>query len=316
MVVVERRKRKGPILTPSSLPCLGKMPTINITEGCVHNCVYCYTQGYRSYPGPGRVVLFDNIPELLRAELPRKRKRPHRVYFSPSSDAFQPLPEVQDVTFETMAVLLDAGVEIAFLTKGVVDERFAALFAKAPASVHAQVGVTTTNPRLWQLLESGAASPVDRLQTIERLTRIGVSVRARLDPLIPGLTDRTENIVSLLGELSRLGVRSIVASYLFLRPGFARRVSRQLELARDSGCDLGEWSAQDFVSGLGSGRMISAEERQGRFDKLRDLAAECGIDVHVCACKNPHLPDSSDCKIAGPQSNARPEPDTPLFGET
>jgi DNA repair photolyase len=176
VVVVERRNRKWPILTPSSLPCLGNMPTINITEGCVHNCAYCYTQGYRSYPGPGRVVLFDNIPELLRAELPRKRKRPHRVYFSPSSDAFQPLGEVQDVTFETMSILLAGGVEAAFLTKGVVNDRFAALFAESPTSVHAQVGVTTTNRRLWQLLEAGAACPADRLQTIERLTRAGLTV--------------------------------------------------------------------------------------------------------------------------------------------
>ncbi|MBT3201525.1 MAG: radical SAM protein [Phycisphaerales bacterium] len=311
--MVERRKRKGPILTPSSLPCLGKMPTINITEGCVHNCVYCYTQGYRSYPGQGRVVLFDNIPELLRAELPRKRKKPHRVYFSPSSDAFQPLDEVQDVTFETMSILLARGVEIAFLTKGVVDERFAALFAKSSTSVHAQIGVTTTNPRLWELLETGAACPAERLETIERLTRIGVSVRVRLDPLIPGLTDRADNLRPLLSELSRRGVRSIVASYLFLRPGFAQRVSRQLEFALGSSWDIGAWSGQNFVEGLGSGRMISTEERQARFTQLRDLAAGFGIDVHVCACKNPRLQDNSDCKIAGPSPNAQPEPDTPLF---
>jgi hypothetical protein len=138
-------------------------------------------------------------------------------------------------------------------------------------------------------------------------------VRARLDPLIPGLTDRTENLRPLLAELSRRGVKSIVASYLFLRPGFAQRVSRQLEFALGPACDLGAWSVQDFADGFGSGRTISIEERQARFNKLRDLAAGFGIDVHVCACKNPHLPASSDCKIAGPPSNAKPEPDTPLF---
>jgi len=118
VTAVEHGQRKGPILTPSSLPCLSDMPTINITEGCAHGCVYCYTQGYTNYPGAGRVVVFDNIPELVRTELPRKRRKPSRVYFSPSSDAFQPLQAVQAVTYETMSMLLHAGVEVAFLTKG------------------------------------------------------------------------------------------------------------------------------------------------------------------------------------------------------
>jgi DNA repair photolyase len=137
MVVVERRTRRGPVLTASSLPCLGKIPTINVTEGCSHGCKYCYIQGYSNYPGPDRVILFENTPGLVRAELSRKRQQPRRVYFSPSSDAFQPLPEVRQVTHETMAYLLAAGVEIAFLTKGIVGEPFLALFAKSPSLVFA-----------------------------------------------------------------------------------------------------------------------------------------------------------------------------------
>ncbi len=316
MVVVERRQRKGPILTPSSLPCLGNMPTINITEGCAHDCAYCYTQGYRGYPGRGRVILFDNIPELVRAELHRKRKMPHRVYFSPSSDAFQPLPEVLDVTFETMSVLLERGVEVAFLTKGVVGERFGALFcqvAKSPTRVHAQIGITTTSQRLWKMLETGAASPAQRLQVIEGLRQIGLAVRARLDPLIPGLTDTADNLRPLLEELSRRGVRSVAASYLFLRPTFAQRLSEQLQLASGSGCPGTTWPWQDFADGVGGGRMIGLEARQARFDRLRRLAAEYGIDVLVCACKNASLAAGSDCQIAGPPAKAQLGRDAPLF---
>ncbi len=313
MVVVERRKRKGPILTPSSLPCLGSMPTINITEGCAHNCAYCYTQGYRDYPGRGRVILFDNIPELVRAELHRKRKMPRRVYFSPSSDAFQPLPEVLDVTFETMSALLARGVEVAFLTKGIVNERFGALFAKSPASVYAQIGITTTSQRLCGMLETGAASPAQRLQVIEGLRQIGLTVRARLDPLIPGLTDTADNLRPLLAELSQRGVQSIAASYLFLRPPFAQRLSEQLELALGSDSAVGTWSWQSFADGVGGGQMIGPEERRSRFDWLGCLAAEYGIDVHVCACKNAYLAAGSDCQIAGPPMEAQLGHNAPLF---
>lgn len=235
------------------------------------------------------------------------------MYFSPSSDAFQPLPEVLDVTFETMSALLERGVEVAFLTKGVVGERFGALFAKLPASVHVQVGITTTSRRLWEMLEPGAACPAQRLQIIEELRRIGLAVRARLDPLIPGLTDTPDNLRPLLEALSRRGVRSIAASYLFLRPAFAQRLSEQLERAMGSDCSIGTWSWQDFADDVGGGQMISPEARRARFDRLGRLAAKYGIDVHVCACKNPNLAAGSDCQIAGPPVKAQRGRNAPLF---
>jgi len=292
------------------------MPTINITEGCAHNCAYCYTQGYRSYPGQDRVVLFDNIPELVRAELHRRREKPRRVYFSSSSDAFQPLPEVLDVTFETMSALLEGGVEVAFLTKGVVGERFLDLFAKSPTSVYAQVGVTTTSLHLWSMFEARAAPPAQRLGIIERLKQIGVSVRARLDPLTPGLTDTDDNLRSLLEELSRRGVRNIAASYMFLRPAFAGKVSGQLEAASGSEHTVGTWSWQDFADGLGRGRMIGLKTRQARFDRLEQLAADFSSDVHVCTCKNPHLVAGVNCQIAGPPPESQLGRDAPLFSIT
>jgi len=313
MVAVLRRQRRGPILTPSSLPCLGKMPTINLTEGCAHGCVYCYTQGYSGYPGRGRINLFDNIPESVEAELLRKRKKPHRVYFSPSSDAFQPVPEVLDVTFRTMSILLAQGVQVAMLTKGTVEERFLELFAKFPGKVFAQVGITTTDERLRSALEPNAASVSERLETIERLMRSGVTVRARLDPLIPDLTDTAENLQPLLAELGRRGVRSIAASYLFVRPAFARRFSKQLAGIMQVTAAAESWDWHRFADGVGGGNMIGIEERQKRFARLAGLAAAADMEMHVCACKNPDLTMSSNCRIAGPPLPASYPADLPLF---
>jgi DNA repair photolyase len=98
--------------------------TLNVTEGCVLGCEYCYIQGYSHCPGAERVVLYENLPELVGEELKRKRSKPRRVYFSPSSDAFQYPPQIQDVSLRTMRVLLEAGVEVAFLTKGFVRRPF------------------------------------------------------------------------------------------------------------------------------------------------------------------------------------------------
>lgn len=313
MVVVERRQRKGPVLTPSSLPCLGAIPTINITEGCAHACSYCYTQGYSGYPGANRVVLFDNTAELVRAELARKRRRPRRAYFSPSSDPFQPVPEVQDVTFDTMSALLDRGVEAAFLTKGAVGDRFLALYANRPDRVFAQVGITTLAEGLMRALEPRAASAAERLRTIEGLTRAGVVTRARLDPLVPDLTDTEENLRPLLSALSQRGVRSVAASYLFLRQAFLRRVTERLRALAGWSHATENWPWCRFADGVGGGRMIGSESRCQRFGRLRDLAAEHNIEVHLCACKNPDLDLALNCQIAGPPLPSARHDTAPLF---
>lgn len=284
------------------------MPTINVTEGCAHGCIYCYTQGYSGYPGARRVTLLENIPELIEAELRRKRRKPDRVYFSPSSDAFQPVPEVLDVTYRTMATLLEHGVEVAFLTKGVVPEEFRRQFGEARARIFAQVGITTLDEDIRQATEPHAASAMQRLETISRLLRTGAAIRARLDPLIPGLTDTDENLAPLLKELGRRGIRSIAASYLFLRPGFGRRPSHLPGLA-----SAAEWTWHRFADGVGGGKMIDAEYRRERFARLASLAAGHGIDAHICACKNPDLPDATNCRIAGPSPEQGLSPNVPLF---
>jgi DNA repair photolyase len=310
MVILERRQRRGPVLTPSSLPCLGSVPTINLTAGCVHGCVYCYTQGYSGYPGPGRVILFENIPSLVKKELPRKRKLPQRVYFSPSSDAFQPLPEVQQATYETMATLLSAGIEVAFLTKGVIDDRCLSLFAASPTKVFAQVGITTLDEHLCAALEPRAATPAQRLRNAQALTRIGVVTRARLDPLIPGITDTDENLRPLLAALPGCGIQNIAASYLFLRPAFSQKLCTRLRLLAGPAFSEITWNRHALADGVGGGQMPSMVQRRNGFARLRTLAAGFGIDVHVCACKNSDLPCAAPCQIAGPA----PAPPASLFG--
>ena len=90
-------ERQSAVLTPSILSCISHLPTINLTAGCAHNCLYCYVRGYSQHPGENTVTVYANTLERLQRELPRKRRRPVAVYFSPSSDLFQPVPEVLDL---------------------------------------------------------------------------------------------------------------------------------------------------------------------------------------------------------------------------
>lgn len=299
MVEVVRRKRKSPILTPSSIPCLKSLPTINVTQGCALGCTYCYIQGYAHYPGPDRVILFDNTAELVEEELSRKRRPPTRVYFSPSSDAFQYLPEVQEVTAATMEVLLNAGVEVSFLTKGFISERFLHLFAKAPALVFAQIGIATLDTGIWRLFEPRTAPPQRRIEYTRALHNMEVATTARLDPLLPDVSDTDENLIPLLERLRDSGVCRAAASYLFLRPNCPDALIHQLNAVGISRTALSAWPYERFDDGCGGGRMICREDRARRLAHLTALGQDFGICIAACRCKNPTL-TSTVCGIAGP----------------
>jgi DNA repair photolyase len=146
-------ERKAALLSPSQLACLSHMPTINLTAGCVHGCLYCYAQSYSQYPGHGRITLYANTLEKLRTEFPRKRKRPEVVYFSSSSDAFQPVTEVLDLTFHVFEFLLRQGVGVAFLTKGRIPDRHMELLKAHASNVHAGIGLITLDKQAWRTFE-------------------------------------------------------------------------------------------------------------------------------------------------------------------
>jgi len=299
VVELIKAKRKPPVLTPSSIPCLRNVATINITRGCAMGCTYCYIQGYSGYPGTGRIVLYENIPELVRHELARRRRRLKRVYFSPSSDAFQNVPEVQEVTMQTLSMLLEVGVEVALLTKGFVSERFLALFAGAPHRVFVQIGITSLDRRVWQTLEPQAASPGRRIETVASLVRFGVAVTARLDPLIPHVTDTDEALAPLLERLSQAGVTKASVSYIFLRPPFAAKLAKDIRSLGAVPDAPTRWPYQRFADGCGGGRIIEWRERARRFERMTRLAKRFAIELEPCRCKNPQW-NGLGCQIAGP----------------
>lgn len=307
MVEVVRRRRRSAVLTPSHIPCLSNVCTINITQGCSLGCGYCYIRGYSHYPGPDKVILYENTAEVLASELRRRRRKPHRVYFSPSSDAFQDIPEVQEVTYRTMSILLDAGVEVSFLTKGFVTGQFFELFRTAAPGVFAQVGITTLNPVLSTTLEPQAASPELRLETMRRLGDIGAQTTARLDPLIPDVTDRRPNIEPLLESLCRVGVRFAAASYMFVRPRLARAIHKLLSEVSGGQLNTERWARQGFSGGCGGGQMLGVAARAGRFAALKAWGENAGVCVMPCRCKNPEV-GGQGCAIAGRNAHTVSQP--------
>lgn len=309
MVAIATTNRKSAVLNTSSLACLSRIPTINLTSGCAHGCVYCYTRGYTGYPGEDKVVIYQNTLEKLRDELASRRNKPHAVYFSPSSDLFQPLTEVTALAHQVLEALLDRDIGVAFVTKGNIPKRTLDLLLRHAQLVRAQIGVTTLDERIRRMFEPNTASTSSRLVQMAALRAGGIEAEARLDPVLPGLTDDMGSLRSLFSALARVGTKRASASALFLRPRVSASLQRNI---RDDA--ILQTLLEPYRHGVrlpihAEGSFVVAlplQVREDIYTRVSTAAEEHGIKVLACACKNPDL-SLGTCNISGswPRANQR-----------
>jgi len=291
MATVTAVERKTNVLRHPALPCMTEHYTINLTAGCPFECHYCYAQSFRHNPGLGKVLFYANSFELLKRELAGKRVPPRIVYFSTGCEPFNPHADVLRALFDTMSLLLENDVFVLISTKSHIPLEFINLLATHRDRVSISVGLTTVDDSVRSFLEPGAFPVEERLQSLSSLRSAGIPVEARMDPLIPGLTDSEESFAAVCRALQEKGVQMAVASYLFLRGAIIARMGRDR---------FGNWSFVDMANhiytgriegycGSGTIRVPSVEYKQDRFSVLKRIAAAYGVKLTLCACKNPDV---------------------------
>ena len=301
MVKVIQTDRRSDVLTPSSLACLSHMPTINLTSGCAHGCVYCYTRGYSTHPGENKVVLYRNTLDKLEAELAHKRKRPQAVYFSPSSDLFQPVPEVLELGYHVLEFLFSQEIGVAFLSKGYIPEKTMKLFLDNAVKVKAQIGIIALDEDVQRIFEPNTASSGVRIEQITKLVAGGIATEARLDPVLPGITDSKDSLRQLFSALAKVGVKRAAVSTLFLRSSVLESLKRNvqntefLQVLLDFYRDAKRMAIHAERSSV---MALPSAVRKEIYTRIGRIAEEHGIGLVICACKNPDLAHGT-CNIGG-----------------
>ena len=151
-----------------------------------------------------------------------------------------------ELAFEVLELVLDRGIGVVFLTKGRIPKRHMELLKAHAALVRAQIGLVTLNARLVRRIEPGAATPRVRLDQMRQLVEAGVATQARLDPILPGVTDDPDAFHALCAALAGAGVRELAANALFLRPAVVGTLRKRLGRSRIFGrliqaFDQGKW---------------------------------------------------------------------------
>jgi DNA repair photolyase len=258
---------------------------LNLTRGCGHACSFCSVRASPNYPA-AEAVLFTNTIDLLRDEL--AVVRPRAVYLCPAADPFPPFPAVQELTAEAVAVLAEHGTESWLMTRGEPSSNVLDAIAEHSAFVRFTVALPCLSPVTSRLLEDGAAPPAKRLELLSALKQRGISAQVAIDPLVPGLTDTPEALGPLLEALASRGVRSVTASYLFLREGVTEQLRAALP-ADVAGLVLGAFERGPVLAppGLKAARFLPRSRRQRGYATLMALASRHGLGVTVSALTNP-----------------------------
>ena len=300
VVTVVRARRRSPVLTPSGLACLSVLPTVNLTLGCLHDCVYCYIRGYRNYPGESKVILYEDTLERLRHELRPGQPKPRAVYFSPSSDLFQPAPEVLELSHAVLEFLFSQGIGVAFLTKGEIPDKTLELLIDHWDLVQAQIGLITLDEEIARIFEPHAASPRTRLWQLHSLIAGGVAAAARLDPILPALTDDRRALGRQFAALAQVGVKRAAVGMLFLRPGISYWLTRRVPGEMLAPLLAGYRDEEEAVMRGAEYpiKNLPVERRREIFAGLQKAAEAYGILLDVCACKNADIAKGT-CNIAG-----------------
>ncbi len=308
LLPVKEISRRSQILKAPAFGCLKGVPAVNVTRGCLHQCVYCYARSFPETPS-NEVHLYADLPERLAKEIASRQRRgrlPAVVTFSTASDLFQPHPRLLETTYQTLKLLLENGISVSFLTKGRLSREFWELFRAFPGKVKARFGLVSLSPTYHQLFEPRTASPFLRLRQIEKALHLGLEPTVRIDPVIPEVTDKEEEIESLLRHLAALGIKEVSVSYLVLRPGVKRQLKKELPLSLYQRL-LSAYRGMPWTRVITSAttKLVRRQRREKGYRLFREIGKTYGLEVRVCGCKNPDLPfeDCSPWKIEqkGPQ---------------
>src|SRR5580692_5678434 len=201
--------------------------TVNPYRGCEFGCQYCYaryTHEYMELDGQDfekKIYIKLDAGPLAGRDLGMEKVQGEHIAIGTATDPYQPAEREFGATraiLEQMAAR--KGLSISITTKS--DQVLRDVDLLRRISEHSRVSVnlsiTTMRTRLARILEPRAPRPDLRMRAVEELRRAGISAGVFAMPILPGITDREEDLDTLARAARDAGAQWFAGSVLFLMP--------------------------------------------------------------------------------------------------
>jgi DNA repair photolyase len=212
--------------------------SLNPYMGCAHRCAFCYVRAFeRRADRPaddryGRSIRVKvNIVQVLRRELRRRNWQRESVAIGSATDPYQPAEGTYRLTRGCLHALAAAYTPFSIVTRGplIVRDRDILVEASRRAEVAVNISVPTLDLDVWRTTEPGTAPPRQRLRAVARLVERGIRTGVGVAPILPGLSDRPEQLAEVVRAARDAGATHLWANMLYLRPGTREHFLEQLD---------------------------------------------------------------------------------------
>ncbi len=253
--------------------------SLNPYMGCTHRCAFCYVRAFErraDRPSDGRYGLSirvkANIAEVLRRELARPSWKREDVVIGAATDPYQPAEGRFRLTRACLVELAAARNPFGIITRGPLVVRDIDVLQEASrrAKVSVIFSVPTLDDDVCQKVEPGAPPPRQRLRALKALVDAGIKAGVLMAPILPGISDRPEQLAEVVRAARDAGATSLGANVLYLKPGTREHFMAELDRHWP-----GERPRYDRL--YGTRAYLSESESAPVRDEVRGLKAHFGI---------------------------------------
>ena len=201
--------------------------TVNPYRGCEFGCKYCYaryTHEYMELDGgefESKIYVKKDAGPLMERDLSNEKIWGEHIAIGTATDPYQPAEREYGATRAILEkIAAREGLSISITTKSNQVVRDIDLLKRIAerSSITIHMTITTLRTRLARLLEPRAPRPDLRLEAVCQLRDAGIAVGVNAMPVIPGLTDREEDLDALFHAARDAGALWVAANVLFLMP--------------------------------------------------------------------------------------------------
>jgi DNA repair photolyase len=202
--------------------------SLNPYMGCVHRCTFCYVRAFErraDRPADDRygtsIRVKINVADVLRRELARPSWEHEQVTIGAATDPYQPAEGRYRLTRACLEALAEAGNPFGIITRGPMIVRDVDVLARAArrANVSVTFSIPTLDADVWRRTEPSTAHPRQRLKAVSMLVEAGIKTGVGMAPILPGISDRPEQLREVVKAAREAGATGIWTNLLFLRPG-------------------------------------------------------------------------------------------------
>jgi len=243
--------------------------TFNPYTGCDHQCIYCYASSYipsfsDCRPKKDLVAVLKREAAKLKGEI---------ISIANSSDPYPRAEASTGLTRRCLEILTESNCKIQIITKSNIVTRDDDLLTKISSTV--ALTITTDDDNLAKLIEPWAPPPSQRLRAAQDLTKAGIPVSVRIDPIIPLVNDQPQKLIS---ELAGMGIKHVTCSTYKAKADNWMRLTQAMPKVAEKLKPL------YFQQGekIGGSTLLAKDLRYKLLKNIRDLAEANGMKFGVC----------------------------------